>query len=113
MDTNELITKDKLWSSRIQDFQESGLTRKEWCCQNQLPLSTLSYWIRKLNPDRSESVGQQAPVFARLPSESELSKTSCDHAPVTFFLNSIRIEISAGCPTELLTSLVSILKPYA
>lgn len=113
MDTNESITKEKLWSGRIQDFQESGLTRKEWCCQNQLPLSTLSYWIRKLNPDRSESVGQQAPVFARLPSESELSKTSCDHAPVTFFLNSIRIEISAGCPTELLASLVSILKPYA
>lgn len=113
MDTNESITKDKLWSSRIQDFQESGLTRKEWCCQNQFPLSTLSYWIRKLNPDRYQSVEQQEPVFARLPSESELSKTSCGHAPVTFFLNSIRIEISAGCPTELLASLVSILKPYA
>ena len=42
-----------------------------------------------------------------------LSKTSCDHAPVTFFLNSIRIEISAGCPAELLASLVSILKSYA
>lgn len=113
MDTNESITKDKLWSSRIQDFQESGLTRKEWCCQNQFPLSTLSYWIRKLNPDKYQSVEQQEPVFARLPSESELSKTSCGHAPVTFFLNSIRIEISAGCPTELLASLVSILKPYA
>lgn len=113
MDTNESITKDKLWSNRIRDFQESGLTRKEWCYQNQLPLSTLSYWIRKLNPDRPESGEQQEPVFARLPSESELSKTSCDHAPVTFFLNSIRIEISAGCPAELLSSLVSILKPYA
>lgn len=113
MDTNESITKDKLWSNRIRDFQESGLTRKEWCYQNQLPLSTLSYWIRKLNPDRSESGEQQEPVFARLPFESELSKTSCDHAPVTFFLNSIRIEISAGCPAELLSSLVSILKPYA
>ena len=113
MDTNESITKDKVWSDRIQDFQESGLTRKEWCCQKQLPLSTLSYWIRKLNPDRSESVEQQEPVFARLPSENELSKTSCDHAPVTFFLNSIRIEISAGCPAELLASLVSVLNLYA
>ena len=113
MDTNESITKEKLWSNRIRDFRESGLTRKEWCCQNQLPLSTLSYWIRKLNPDRPGSEEQQEPVFARLPSESELSKTSCDHAPVTFFLNSIRIEISAGCPAELLASLVSILKSYA
>ena len=113
MDTNESITKDKLWSDRIRDFQESGLTRKEWCCQNQLPLSTLSYWIRKLNPSRPGSGNQQEPVFARLPSENELSKTSCDHAPVTFLLNSIRIEISAGCPAELLASLVSIMKSYA
>ena len=113
MDTNESISKDKLWSDRIRDFQESGLTRKEWCCQNQLPLSTLSYWIRKLNPSRPGSGNQQEPVFARLPSENELSKTSCDHAPVTFFLNSIRIEISAGCPAELLASLVSGLNSYA
>ena len=28
MDTNESITKDELWSNRIQDFQESGLTCK-------------------------------------------------------------------------------------
>ena len=62
---------------------------------------------------RPGSEEQQEPVFARLPSENELSKTSCDHAPVTFFLNSIRIEISAGCPAELLASLVSILKSYA
>ncbi|WP_416390472.1 IS66 family insertion sequence element accessory protein TnpA [[Clostridium] scindens] len=107
------MTKDKLWSNRIRDFQESGLTRKEWCYQNQIPLSTLSYWIRKLNPDRPSFEEHQEPIFARLPSESELSKVSCDHAPVTFFLNSIRIEISAGCPAELLSSLVSILKPYA
>lgn len=113
MDTNESITKDKLWSDRILNFLASGLTRKEWCYQNQLPLSTFSYWIRKLNPDRTESVEQQEPVFARLPSENEISNTSCDHAPVTFFLNSIRIEISAGCPTELLASLVSVLKTYA
>ena len=69
MDTNESITKEKLWSNRIRDFRESGLTRKEWCYQNQLPLSTLSYWIRKLNPGRSGSEEQQEPVFARLPSE--------------------------------------------
>lgn len=62
---------------------------------------------------RPVKLEQQEPVFARLPSENELSKTSCDHAPVTFFLNSIRIEISAGCPAELLASLVSVLKSYA
>ena len=113
MDTNESITKEKLWSNRIRDFRESGLTRKEWCYQNQIPLSTLSYWIRKLDPARSESGEQQGTVFARLPSENELFIASCNHAPVTFFLISIRIEIAAECPAQLLASLVSILKPYA
>ena len=47
MDTNKSITKDKLWSNRIWDFQESGLTRKEWCYQNQLPSSFVKALIYK------------------------------------------------------------------
>ena len=46
MDENEL-TKTELWEKRIQDFHKSGLSRKEWCQKQQIPLSTLSYWIRK------------------------------------------------------------------
>ena len=41
------LTKGDLWRKRIQDFYKSGLLRKQWCQEHQVPLSTLGYWIRK------------------------------------------------------------------
>lgn len=46
MNENEL-TKTVLWTKRIQDFHESGLSRKEWCQEHQIPPSTFGYWIWK------------------------------------------------------------------
>ena len=51
INTNDNATsKADLWADRIHAFQESGLSRKEWCQQNGIPQSTLGYWIRKLGP---------------------------------------------------------------
>ncbi len=30
------LTKEDFWMKRIQDFQKSGLSRKEWCQENQV-----------------------------------------------------------------------------
>ena len=67
------LTKEDFWMKRIQDFQKSGLSRKEWCQENQVPLSTFSYWIRKQMQKPSELDQGMEPVFARLPSELEVS----------------------------------------
>ena len=40
--------KAKLWSDRIQQYQTSGQTCKQWCAENGIPLSTMGYWIRRL-----------------------------------------------------------------
>ena len=41
INTNETMTsKTVLWEKRIQSFQESGLSRKDWCQQNGIPQST-------------------------------------------------------------------------
>ena len=114
MDENEL-TKTELWTKRIQDFHNSGLSRKEWCQGNQVALSTLSYWIRKQAKGFLEPEQTVDPVFARLPSEQEISSSlRSEHAPVTIYLpGSVRIEIGMACPQELMTSLIHTLKTYA
>ena len=33
--------KAKLWSDRIQQYQTSGQTCKQWCTENGIPLSTM------------------------------------------------------------------------
>lgn len=109
------LTKEDLWMKRIQDFQKSGLSRKEWCQENQVPLSTFSYWIRKQMQKPSELDQGLEPVFARLPSELEVSSQPLPEYPtVTIHLpGSIRIEVSTGCPCELMASLIHTLRNYA
>ena len=109
------LTKEDFWMKRIQDFQKSGLSRKEWCQENQVPLSTFSYWIRKQMQKPSELDQGMEPVFARLPSELEVSSQPLsEYPPITIHLpESIRIEVRTGCPCELMASLIHTLKNYA
>ena len=114
MDKNEL-TKSELWTKHIQDFHRSGLSRKEWCQEHQISPSTLGYWIRKQAKVPSEFGQVSDPVFAKLPSEQELSSNLLSgHAPMTIYLpGSVRIEIGMECPCELMASLIHTLKTYA
>lgn len=109
MDKNEL-TKTELWTKRIQDFHESGLSRKEWCQEHQILQSTFGYWIWEQTKEHPDE-----PVFAKLPSQQEISSDlSAGGVPVTIYLpGSIRIEIGAGCPVGLMASLIHTLNAYA
>ena len=33
-----------LWTERLQAFQASGQTCREWCREHQIPVSTMTYW---------------------------------------------------------------------
>ena len=116
MDMNDnVISKADLWADRIHAFQESGLSRKDWCQQNQIPQSTLNYWIRKIQLETPETEPASDPVFAKLPSEQELQfNAGTGNRSVTILLpENIRIEIGADCPARLLTTLLQALKNYA
>lgn len=116
MDMNDnVISKADLWADRIHAFQESGLSRKDWCQQNEIPQSTLNYWIRKIQLEAPETEPASDPVFAKLPSEQELQfNAGTENRSVTILLpENIRIEIGADCPARLLTTLLQALKNYA
>lgn len=56
MDINDnVISKAALWADRIHAFQKSGLSRKDWCQQNEISQSTLGYWIRKIQSEIPET----------------------------------------------------------
>ena len=92
--------KAKLWADRIQQYKTSGQTCKQWCAENDIPLSTMGYWTRRLAKEDPASEPEQDLVFARLPSEQEAARKllSEETAPVRIFVSdSIRIEISDSC----------------
>ena len=103
-----------LWTEHLQAFQASGQTCKEWCREHQIPVSTMSYWNRRLRALEEKS--QPELVFAKMPTEQELSTKEhlTPNAPQRIFItDSIRIEIMADCPPELLCVLVRSLKDHA
>ena len=90
--------KAKLWSDRIQQYQTSGQTCKQWCTENGIPLSTMDM------------------VFVRLPSEQEAARKllSEESSSVRIFISdSIRIEISDSCRPELMESILGFLQRHA
>lgn len=116
INTNENVTsKAALWTDRIHAFLESGLSRKDWCQQNEIPQSTLSYWIRKIQSEDAEPEGIPDPVFARLPMEQELDvPIHTGIPPVTILLpEKIRIEVGPDCPARLMAALLQALKGHA
>ena len=40
----ELTEKRQFWRKQVQDWQESGLSQKEFCRRNDLPEHRLTYW---------------------------------------------------------------------
>ena len=114
MDDNK-ISKSDLWADRVHSFQESGLSRKDWCQQNEIPQSTLGYWIRKIQSGTTGTESFSDPVFAKLPSEQELqfNAPAGNHSITIFLPENIRIEVGADCPARLMTALLQALKNYA
>lgn len=46
------MKKYELWKERIEDYRKSNLKAHEWCEKNNLPLTTLRYWITKFNREK-------------------------------------------------------------
>ncbi|MDO5426235.1 MAG: IS66 family insertion sequence element accessory protein TnpB [Eubacteriales bacterium] len=104
-----------LWSGRIQEFRSSGQTCRDWCEKHHIPVSTMTYWLRKLNKEEEPS-GDTEPVFAKLPSESEIAMrdTTEGTAAIRIYISGyIRIEAAPSCPSELFRVLVRTLKENA
>ena len=106
-------SRQELWQSRIFAYRSSGLTAKDWCEKNQVSLSALRYWITKTNRsgEKDEPASSET-VFAKLPSEEEIAKVM-GNAPVTIFSNGLRIELSAGCPADMMSTLIRVLRSNA
>lgn len=52
-----------VWGSRVRAYLNSGMTRKQWCEENDINVRTLAYWIRKL---RDEEKGCDTPQWLRI-----------------------------------------------
>ena len=53
MEQKENRSKDKIWQERLEDFAASGMSQREWCQHQNISVTTLRYWKRKLQSGSS------------------------------------------------------------
>lgn len=88
-------TKDQYWMDLITQCRASGLTDRQWCIQNNIPVSTFYYHVRTLRskacdvPDTVGSAVQKQEVVQIPIWENELNTSQ--HS--TFFVPAIRLEM--------------------
>ena len=84
-----LVVKERraLWLSRIQDLSRSGMTQKAWCQREEIPFTTLRYWIRKLRLSPEEMTTPTTDNWLELTQTGEM------------FCSSAAAEIPASLPT--------------
>lgn len=92
------------WLQRAEDFHASGLTQTSWCQQQNVKISTLRYWLKKL---KEEATSSNTPEWVEL----EVTKKTLDSSDtsIKIHVGPYRVEISEGfAPSALLDVLKTL-----
>ncbi len=106
--TREL--KRELWQERISNYRNSGLNAQAWCQQNKLALSSLHYWINKLNKESLESDSTIKHEFVPI---TQVGISMSPTAPIVIRYQNLSIEVFESCPPDTLRNVLEILNVYA
>lgn len=99
------------WASLVQQCNESGLSKKTWCAQNQINEKSFYYWqrcVRKALYDKQTSTTSLVTGFVEVPTIREPAVTPAPIA-ATIRMNSCSIEISHSASSEFLQQLLGAL----
>lgn len=89
------------WAKLIEDRQDSGLSIKDWCCQNNLPESRYYYYLKKLRLAACGQLGgdgQNTAQFALVPKQARApaSPSAVGAGSIRITLPGAVVEIGEG-----------------
>ena len=108
--STQLVTQQirmQQWSQIIHAKNESGLTIKEYCENNNLSENSYYYWLRKIRESAIEAAGGQ---FAELEVPTEPQADACKTAGVTIEMNGARLLVSDADCRDALTMVLEVLR---
>ncbi len=102
------IAKQQKWEQHVRDWEDSGLSQKDYCESHALPLQSFGYWKRKLK--KVPSVQPRFyPLSIPVASISDSAK-SCSGLHLHLNNDRFCVEINTGFSAELLKELVLTLE---
>ena len=103
----------RLWAARLADLEESGVTQKQWCEQNNIAYSTLKYWTLKANKAKKQrrENGDAKWLAARISNAAEISSgTYLNTGKITVNYNAFQIKIDEGVNPDTLYKVLQVVK---
>ena len=101
-----------LWTGRINECRQSGITVVKWCEQNNIGIKNYYYWMRKIKREVFENLSEgfeqntlaltdsNLPVFSKIDLAASQPLESC--ASVTIRFNDISIELQDGATESVI-----------
>lgn len=102
------------WTKLIQECLSSGLSKKQWCLQNQVDEKQFYYWQRRVREEIYAEQVSATPVelsssFVEVPSLSKVEEPKFTNASAQIHVNGCTIEISDSASDEFLHRLLGAL----
>jgi hypothetical protein len=89
------------WRRRIADYRDSGLSASEWCEKSGVPISSLKYWITRIN--KIDSVSNPGDV-----GWSEVVISETDRAGIVIRIGRFCIEVQDGFDVKMLADVLKV-----
>lgn len=101
----------QIWAERIEACQASGSNVKAWCRENNVSASQYYYWIKKLNNNANEIVGDNSVEWAKVSLETK-KKNIDNESSIILNYNAFKLEIPKNIKrddiAEVLAAIVSV-----
>jgi hypothetical protein len=102
------------WKAHLDAYNESGLTRKEYCRRENINYWTFSDWIKKFKGRHSAS--PPLTLVKLEPSASSAESPgrglSFQQSPIRFWVNGYCVEVSSHFSQETLSQLIETLRRH-
>ena len=94
----------KQWAELVRSCRESGLSNREFCCQNGISEKTYYYWLRKL---RRASYENEKPQLVRMEAPEEQKTVN---GTILLRYKEAELEIHSGTDCESITAVLQAMK---
>lgn len=97
----------ELWAQRVEEFKSSNLNQTTWCTEKEIKVSSLRYWLRKLDPKSVANPDNLSDGFEF--TSVSITETQMSSA-LTLETKDIKLSISNDYDEMLLLKLIKTLR---
>ncbi|MGL4522853.1 MAG: IS66 family insertion sequence element accessory protein TnpA [Bacilli bacterium] len=99
-----------IWNQRIKDFKQSGLSKSEWCRNENLKLHQLYYWLDKATKNNGQQPEKKQWYKVEDVLSSDVKTDTVHSSKIILEVNGIKINVDLSVNEALLRRVLLLVK---